>query len=60
MGCQPRCDVTYIRTVIVVGIEYYYVRYHTTKFGGGAVLVSYNETSLMISFCFTLQYCNQA
>ena len=35
MGCQPRCDVTYIRTVIVVGIEYYYVRYHTTKFGGG-------------------------
>ena len=27
MGCQPRCDVTYIRTVVVVvvGIEYYYV-----------------------------------
>ena len=28
MRCQPRCDVTYIRTVIVVvivGIEYYYV-----------------------------------
>ena len=25
MGCQPRCDVTYIRTVVgVVGIEYYY------------------------------------
>ena len=28
MGCQPRCDVTYIRTVVVVvGIEYYYVDY---------------------------------
>ena len=27
MRCQPRCDVTYIRTVVVVvGIEYYYVR----------------------------------
>ena len=26
MGCQPTCDVTYIRTVVVVvGIEYYYV-----------------------------------
>ena len=26
MGCQPRCDVTYMRTVVVVvvGIEYYY------------------------------------
>ena len=29
MRCQPRCDVTYIRTVVVVvGIEYYYVRYY--------------------------------
>ena len=37
MRCQPRCDVTYIHTVvvvvvivvvvIVVGIEYYYVDY---------------------------------
>ena len=32
MGCQPRCDVTYIRTVVVVvvGIEYYYVDDHQT------------------------------
>ena len=29
MGCQPKCDVTYIRTVVVVvGIEYYYVDAH--------------------------------
>ena len=25
MRCQPRCDVTYTHTYIVVGIEYYYV-----------------------------------
>ena len=39
MGCQPRCDVTYIRTVVVVvvvGIEYYYVRY-SQKLGGGGL-----------------------
>ena len=30
MRCQPRCDVTYIRTV-VVGIEYYYVDVNPLK-----------------------------
>ena len=30
MRCQPRCDVTYIRTIVVIGIGYYYNRLVST------------------------------
>ena len=40
MRCQPRCDVTYIHTVIVVvGIEYYYVDYQKLGLIPPAVLL---------------------
>ena len=46
MGCQPKCDVTYIRTVVVVvGIEYYYV----DGGGGGGVPGGLEPPSPLIS-----------
>ena len=49
MGCQPRCDVTYIRTVVVVvvGIEYYYVDNQASE-SPFAKLVSQNMPNLHV------------
>ena len=46
MGCQPKCDVTYIPTVFI-GIEYYYVRLNILSYY--AMIQFFSNLPIMLS-----------